>query len=280
MTTMEATEDQALDHNDLDANAAAVAQLAGQTVNKPAIDHLPDAVVRDSMGLYVLLAKPGEKIVIERYATVLTHRPWLDTKTYVVVSADAGSGVLQLWDEDLHRYSGTNYISAIKSGYRIKLATKASSDIGKKKRGRPRKNPPVEAKPVEMGPDGKPVKKKRGRPAGSKNRAKDVIQAEKAAKAKVRAAKRAAKAPKSRVAPVPPVVPVTPKPEHPQRPKKATKAVEKPVKKVKAKPAPKPEKKVAKKTEKKPAKKPAAKKAAKAPVKKKVVAKKKGKAKR
>jgi hypothetical protein len=237
MTMTEANENQAIDHNDLDANAAAVAQLAAQTVNKPVIDHLPDAVVTDDRGTHVFLAKPGEKVVIERYATVLSHRPWLDTKTYTVMSVETVTGVVNLFDEDLHRHSSTNYVSAIKGGYRIKLATK-STDIGKKKRGRPRKNPPVEVKPVELGTDGKPVAKKRGRPAGSKNRAKDVIQAEKAAKAKLRAAKRA-KAPTAnkRVAAVlaAPVV-EAPKPKKTVRKPKAKKpAAKKAAKKVVAK---------------------------------------------
>lgn len=159
--------------------------------NKPAIDHLPDAIVKNEMGTLVLLVKPGEKLIIERCASILAGKPWLDTKTYIVMSIDEATGAVALWDDDLHRYAGTNYVSGYKAGYRFKMSTKAAVDIGKKKRGRPRKNPPVEAKPVEVDDKGQPVKKKRGRPAGVKNRPKDVIATEKAAVRKLRAEKAA-----------------------------------------------------------------------------------------
>lgn len=228
-------------------------ELEAPAQNKPAIDHLPDAIVRNEMGMLVLLVKPGEKLVIERCASILASRPWLDTKTYVVQTIDEATGHVSLWDEDLHRFAGTNYVSGLKAGYRFKMATsKASAEIGKKKRGRPRKNPPVEARPVQVGADGKPEKKKRGRPAGVKNRPKDVIAAEKAAIRKARAEKAAKRTSKKAVkvarstAPVEPVVPSETAAKEKAKPKAKTKT------KVKAKP-------VAKKA---PAKKPAAKKVA------------------
>ncbi|NDE17815.1 hypothetical protein EBZ80_23100 [bacterium] len=70
--------------------------------------------------------------------------------------------------------------------------------IGKRKRGRPRKNPtgaPEPGKPVQLGPDGTPVAKKRGRPAGTKNRSKDVIRAEKKAKLEKRAVRKTKRKP-------------------------------------------------------------------------------------
>ena len=152
--------------------------------SKPLIDHLPDAISKDEMGFPVLLAGPGERIIIERTASILEGRPWLDTKTYTIESIDTASGRLHLWDDDLQRYAGTNFVEGLKVGYRFKLPTRKGMNIGHRKRGRPRKNPeaaPVQ-KTIELGPDGQPIKKKRGRPAGSKNRDRDTIMAEKKAK--------------------------------------------------------------------------------------------------
>lgn len=173
------------DSNDTPETLESLVAAEAKGANKPVIDHLPDAVARDEMGMPVLLAKPGEKIVIERVASVLSHRPWLDTKTYTIQSIDAATGGLVLWDDDLHRDASSNYIEGLKVGYRFKLPNIKGLSIGKKKRGRPKKNPtlaPVEAPPVVLGPDGQPVKKKRGRPAGSKNRDRATIAAEKRAK--------------------------------------------------------------------------------------------------
>lgn len=182
----------------LDDLAAAEAKEQARTAAKPLIDHLPDAVTKDDFGNLVLNAKTGDKIVIERVATVLSHRPWLDTKTYVIESVDSVTGHMTLMDPDLNQCAMSNYISGLKAGYRFKLPSAKGISIGKRKRGRPRKNPtdaPEPPKPVQLGPDGKPVTKKRGRPAGSKNRSKDVIRAEKRAKLEKRKARTAKRKP-------------------------------------------------------------------------------------
>ena len=152
---------------------------------KPLIDHLKDAVTTDEFGNLVFNAKVGDKIIIERIAHVLTHKPWLDTKTYVIQGVDGVTGNLQLMDYDLGQTALSNYITGLQHGYRFKLPNAKGISIGKRKRGRPRKNPtgaPEPAKPVQLGPDGMPIAKKRGRPAGTKNRSKEVIKAEKRAK--------------------------------------------------------------------------------------------------
>jgi hypothetical protein len=156
-------------------------------ITPPTIDHLPDAVIKDPMGRLTLLAGPGDKLVIERVASILAHKPWLDTKTYTVESVEESTGIVHLWDEDLYRNSSTNYITGIASGYRFKLATAKGAKIGQRKRGRPRKNPetPTTPAPTNTTP------KKRGRPKGAKNRPKDVIKTEKAAKTKHRKEKAA-----------------------------------------------------------------------------------------
>jgi hypothetical protein len=172
-------------NDEMDEISRAAAKEAAKAANKPMIDHLPDAVETDEMGLPTLLAEPGDKIIIERVATVLSHKPWLDTKTYTIESIDAATGNLALWDDDLHRSATSNFVQGIKVGYRFKLPTSKGLCIGHKKRGRPKKNPtgiPEEPKPVLLGPDGKPVAKRRGRPPGTKNRSREVIMAEKRAK--------------------------------------------------------------------------------------------------
>ena len=150
-------------------------------VNKPDISRLPDALV---CGKPVF--GPGDKIVVERYATVLTGCPYLDTRTYKVLSVDTATGKVVLWDEALNQYGTTNYIAGARAGYVFKMAM-GNAVATKKKRGRPRKNPIV---PVGEGPKaGDAPKRGRGRPKGSKNRPKEEVRAEKAAK-KVAAAKK------------------------------------------------------------------------------------------
>ena len=181
-------EEETINNAEVDEITRAVVLERAHATNKPLIDHLPDAVEKDEMGFLSLLAGPGEKLIIERIASVLTHKPWLDTKTYTVKSVDLASGFVMLWDDDLHRDASTNYIKGLEAGYRFKLVTRKGMQIGKKKRGRPKKNPTdvpdVNAKPIELDANGMPVKKKRGRPPGVKNRPRAVIKAEKHAKVK------------------------------------------------------------------------------------------------
>lgn len=185
--------DDIIENGEVDEITRAHRAETTKVANKPLIDHLPDAVEKDEMGMLSLLAVPGEKIIIERVATVLSHKPWLDTKTYVIETIDAATGHLNLWDDDLHRSATSNFIQGTKLGYRFKLPN-GRVGIGQRKRGRPKKNPtgaPEEAKPVQLDANGQPVKKKRGRPPGSKNRDRDTIMAEKKAKIKMRKVKRA-----------------------------------------------------------------------------------------
>jgi hypothetical protein len=177
------TDDTTLDSSYIGSITTAMMAIS-KPITPPAIDHLPDAIVKDSLGRPILLAHPGDKIVIERYATVLAHKPWLDTKTYTVESIEESTGIVHLYDEELYRNSSTNYIDGSKQGYRFKLATAKGASIGQRKRGRPRKNPET-ITPTDASP------KKRGRPKGAKNRPKSIIKAEKAAAAKHRKEKAA-----------------------------------------------------------------------------------------
>jgi len=151
----------------------------GKAVNKPDISRLPDAVVGGRP-----LFTTGDKIVIERYATVLTGAPYLDTRTYKVIGVNEANGAVRLFDEELNQFASTNYVEGMRHGYVFKFAM-GNAVATKKKRGRPRKAP-IEA----VTPD-KPAgeKRGRGRPKGSKNRPKEEVSAEKAAKREKGAAK-------------------------------------------------------------------------------------------
>jgi len=162
---------------------------------KPDISRLPDAVDRDSFPLF----RAGEKIIIERRSTVLAGNPYLDTRTYTVVGIDTETGNLDLFDDSVAQSAMSNYRRGLEKGFVFKLA-RGNEVATKRKRGRPKKNPiedqtVVKAPPV--GEDGQPIKKRRGRPPGSKNRDRDTIRAEKKAKMAERAERKAKRARKA-----------------------------------------------------------------------------------
>lgn len=190
--------DEIITNDEVDEITRAERLERAKVAAKPLIDHLEDAVGKDQFGNPILLAKVGDRIIIERVASILSHKPWLDTKTYVITNVDGVTGDLVLMDTDLGQQAGSNYITGLKHGYRFKLPNSKGMSIGKRKRGRPRKNPtgaPEPVKPVQLGPDGKPVAKRRGRPAGSKNRSKEIIRAEKKAKLEKRAMRKTKRKP-------------------------------------------------------------------------------------
>ena len=152
--------------------------------NKPDISRLPDAIVGG-----VAQFKEGDKLVIERYSSFLKGKPYLDTKTYRVVRMDEFTGRMHLFDEQTDHNAIMNWKESIRFGTIFKLALGKVDVSTKKKRGRPRKNM---LEPVEVKPEGE--KKGRGRPKGSKNRPREEVKAEKAAKKEARARKASPKA--------------------------------------------------------------------------------------
>ncbi|NDC75781.1 hypothetical protein EBZ70_10985 [bacterium] len=164
--------------------AAAAAREAARLASRPNIDHLPDAIAKDEMGVWQLLARPGEKVIIERFSSILDGSPWMDTKTFVVDSIDGATGNIYLHDIELCRQSMTNIPTALKYGHRFKLPTARMPDLtSKRKRGRPKKVVTLADPPPAAATSGEPTApKKRGRPKGSKNRPSDVVAAERAAK--------------------------------------------------------------------------------------------------
>jgi hypothetical protein len=172
--------------DDDDVNPSAI--IAAVEAARPDISRLPDAIMD---GVPVFFA--GDRIVIERRASILRGNPYLDTRTYSVKSLDLVTGDMVLWDVSLFQWARDNFITGPKLGQVYKLTNGLSTSPGKKKRGRPRKN--LEVAPVVRATDadGNPIKKRRGRPAGVKNRDKAVISVEKAERKALRAAKKAGK---------------------------------------------------------------------------------------
>lgn len=184
---MNETVTQPLDLED-DFSATIASQLGPRKpVQKPDISRLPSAIDEDGRPLF----KAGDKIVIERYSGILQGNPYLDTRTFRVKSVDMETGLVALYDEVLVQNAYDNWKTGVETGQVYKFAT-GTPVSSKKKRGRPRKDViGAEAKPVELGPDGKPIKRRRGRPPGAKNRSKDEIRAEKMERSAARAARKA-----------------------------------------------------------------------------------------
>jgi len=175
---------------DLDAAAAVMDPViaeAARNARKPDISWLEDGTVVTDEGRLPLFAI-GDKIVIERYCSMLEGSPWLDTKTYEVTGIDDETGNLQLWNPDLKQHAMSNFKFGLDKGQVIKLAPE-KGNIGGRKRGRPRKNPVGKPAPT-LAPGEK--KRGRGRPPGSKNRPKAEILKDRELKKLERGAKKQA----------------------------------------------------------------------------------------
>jgi hypothetical protein len=179
----------ALDPLQKELNAVLEAEAVSGSYDsrKPDISHLAAATVTDESGLVLPLFDVNDRIVIERHASMLDGRPWLDTQTYVVQSIDDETGDLRLWNPDLSQFALGNFRTGPARGDDYRLADGSGPVVGKRKRGRPRK------RPVHLVAQQGEKKRGRGRPKGSKNRPKDVIKAEKAERASRASSKRKAK---------------------------------------------------------------------------------------
>lgn len=169
---------------------------------KPSIDHLsPGVIVKDNK--IVPLFSQGDRIVVERYATLVNGCPWLDTFVARVISLDTETGVVRITDEETQH---AGFVSFKQGHTVIKLAPKSGNPFEGKRMMRRSKtmkkiieaqiakdeeeqatknNDKFAAKNVENQQE---KKKGRGRPKGSKNRDKETIKNEKLAK---RASKKA-----------------------------------------------------------------------------------------
>lgn len=163
---------------------------------KPDISWLEDATTKLADGTVIPLFNVGDSIVIERYATLLKTRPWLDTQTYVVRSIDDDTGDIKLWNPVLEQQAMNNFITGPtpEGGCIFKLApTRGSIDGKKRGRSAVTKRRQNHDAPPDVKPGSSEPKKHRGRPKGTKNRSKEVIAEEKARVRKEREAKAARK---------------------------------------------------------------------------------------
>lgn len=132
---------------------------------KPKIDHLQDGVALLDDGTVLPLFDAGDRIIAERHISFLKGTPWLDTRVYLVRSIDDEKGAVHCFDEEFSHYACIGF----KHPYtRIKLCPK---------KGNPFRVPKEEKPKVELPPG---EKKRRGRPKGSKNRPREIIEAERA----------------------------------------------------------------------------------------------------
>jgi len=148
-------------------------RAAKREAKKPKIDHLTDAVGVLPDGTKIALFDVGDRIIVQRNLSWALDQ-WLDTRVYIVRSIDDDKGFVHCQDDEMGHYACVGFKHP---GQLFKFAPK---------KGNPFKAPKVE-KPTQ--PDLPPgEKKRRGRPKGTKNRTKDVIQAEKQAKKEGKAA--------------------------------------------------------------------------------------------
>lgn len=105
--------------------------------NKPYIDHLEDAITIEN-GVPFFNRKPGDTVIIERFASVLASKPWLDTRAYKVINIDAATGDLKLQDADCGQQSSSNYLTGPKLGYRFKIPEKKGAALPRKNKAAPK----------------------------------------------------------------------------------------------------------------------------------------------
>ncbi len=146
---------------------------------KPNIDHLENGVTWVNELGVVPLFGVGDRIIAERHLSILDDHRWLDTRIYIVQSIDDDLGVVHCQDEEQRHYACVGF----KHPYtKIKLVPKRGNPWKASKIEKPR-----QIDGVSQGDSAK--KKGRGRPKGSKNRDRETIKAEKAAKRAARTSK-------------------------------------------------------------------------------------------
>lgn len=135
---------------------------------RPSIDHLKNAMKQTKAGQVippVFLAKVGDRIVLERWATLLKGTPWLSTGVYIVLTIDQENGWVGLYDNISHTHACTNFITGPASGaVKIMLAPGVRDPFTVPKGVTERALPVKDAVTI-----GDSTKKHRGRPCGSKD---------------------------------------------------------------------------------------------------------------
>lgn len=164
---------------------------------KPVIEHLTEGIVKvpatdDSPEQLVPLFSEGERIVVECRSAFLNGSPWIYTLVGKVVSIDDESGEVRMFDEESDRaYPKTRLVSFHSDLFRFRLAPPRGNPFNVTLAKAHERKLAAEVKAQEAGEP--VVKKGRGRPAGQKNRPKEVIKAEKEAYRQAMIAKKAAR---------------------------------------------------------------------------------------
>lgn len=126
-------------------------------LKKPSIDHLVDAVATLEDGSLIFIPDVRERVIIERTASMLSNRPWLDTRIYTVLQIDDETGNLKLWDDEFRQFAYSNFITGTRDhGYRFRLLPPKGNPFRKQRRSR--RGSRVTEEPLVKEP------KKRGRP--------------------------------------------------------------------------------------------------------------------
>lgn len=110
---------------DSDQATTIPAELQPEKGTKPDISLLDDAVITDENGRLRFVVEPGNKVIIERYATLLSTKPWLDTQAYTVIRVDQVTGNLELHNDEFQQYAVSNFIDGVKHGFKFKIPTKS-----------------------------------------------------------------------------------------------------------------------------------------------------------
>lgn len=163
---------------------------SAREAKRPRIEHLPSGTIRHE-GSMLPLFDVGDRIVVERKATLIETNPWLDTIVGHVKSIDDDSGTVVLIDEASDaRCPRHNFVSFKCAQHDFRLAPARGNPFTMPEGW----SPPTKGAPAEPAAP----KRGRGRPPGAKNRSKDQIAAEKKLRAETRLAKRLKREAKAR----------------------------------------------------------------------------------
>ncbi len=170
----EAKDEEAAAAEELELSTLTVqAREERRLAKKPKINHLKSGVLTDpETGDKLPVFDIGDRIIVERCSMLLSGSPWLDTRLYEVRWIDDESGAVHCCDPEFMHHAVISFKSPF---HRIVIPPVRGNPFAVP-RGRSAQTP-GEGLPVAIGT---PAKRGRGRPKGSKNRAKDVIKAEKA----------------------------------------------------------------------------------------------------